>query len=125
MSDLALRIIRGATTTSANTKEAIQESSEELARELIKVNNINPEDIAMFFITMTDDLTALNASSAIRSAVKWEHVPFFTAQEPNIDGMLPFCIRVSVQYNTTKAQDEIKHVYLREAAKLRPDLSKN
>ena len=32
------------------------------------------------------------------------------------------CIRVLVLWNTEKGQDEIRHVYLRDAVKLRPDL---
>jgi chorismate mutase len=35
---------------------------------------------------------------------------------------LPRVIRVLVHWNTEVPQAEVKHVYLREAVKLRPDL---
>jgi chorismate mutase len=35
---------------------------------------------------------------------------------------LPFCIRVLIHWNTDKEQSEIKHIYLHNAVKLRPDL---
>jgi chorismate mutase len=34
---------------------------------------------------------------------------------------LPRCIRILVHWNTTKSIEEIRHVYLGEAAVLRPD----
>jgi chorismate mutase len=40
-----------------------------------------------------------------------------------VQGSLPRCIRFMVQVNTDKSQSEIKHVYLNEAKRLRPDLS--
>jgi chorismate mutase len=44
------------------------------------------------------------------------------AREIPVMGSLQLCIRVLIHWNTDKAQDEIKHVYLRDAVKLRPDL---
>ena len=41
-----------------------------------------------------------------------------------VPGSLPLCIRVLIHWNTDKQQSEIEHVYVREAKKLRPDLSK-
>jgi chorismate mutase len=43
----------------------------------------------------------------------------------SVPGMLPRCIRVLLHWNTDKAQSEIRHIYLREAARLRPDLASN
>ncbi|GAB5515109.1 MAG: hypothetical protein Rhob2KO_28340 [Rhodopirellula baltica] len=44
--------------------------------------------------------------------------------EVSVEGSLPRCIRVLLHWNTTKSQSEIQHVYIRDAVKLRPDLSK-
>jgi chorismate mutase len=41
-----------------------------------------------------------------------------------ISGSLPLCIRVLLHWNTDKSQQEIEHVYVREAKRLRPDLTK-
>jgi chorismate mutase len=45
------------------------------------------------------------------------------ALEISVPGGLPKCIRLMVSVNTEKSQKEIRHVYLNNAIKLRPDLS--
>ena len=56
-----------------------------MVKQIIEKNNIKPEtDIVMLFLTMTSDLRSFNASSAIRQGMDWQHVPFFTSQEPEI-----------------------------------------
>ena len=47
-------------------------------------------------------------------------------QEMYVEGSLPMCIRVMVQVQREKANlnQETRHIYLRGAAKLRPDLAK-
>jgi chorismate mutase len=116
--------IRGATTVISNNPEEIKQASLEVIRQIVTLNNISQEDIIMVFGTMTSDLTAYNASAAIRQGMNWNDVPFFTSQEPTIDGMLPRCIRVLVQIYSDKSKSEIQHVYLNDAIKLRPDLNK-
>ncbi len=120
---MGLVAIRGATTVNADTAEEIKAASVEMVKEIIEKNNIKAEsDIVMLFLTMTSDLKSLNASSAIRTGMGWQHIPFFTSQEPEIEGMLARCIRVLVQCNLPVKQEEVKHVYLGEAVNLRPDL---
>ncbi len=114
--------IRGATTVTANSAEEIKHASVELAKTIIQENNISPENIIMVFLTMTADLTAFNASAAIRLGLNWSDVPFFTSQEPEIEGMLPLCIRILIQVQSDMDKSKVKHIYLGEAAKLRPDL---
>jgi chorismate mutase len=114
--------IRGATTVTANTVEEIKKASVELVQAIVDQNQIQEENIIMVFLTMTDDLTAFNASSAIRLGMNWNLVPFFTSQEPSIEGMLPLCIRVLIQIHSSTPRDKVKHVYLGQAAHLRPDI---
>lgn len=114
--------IRGATTVNNNSAEEIKSACVEMMQKLVEQNNINPDDITMVFLTMTKDLTAYNAASAIRLGMNWSEVPFFTSQEPDIEAGLEKCIRTLVQVHTNKSKSEIKHVYLGGAAKLRPDL---
>ena len=82
--------IRGATTVSSNSAEEIKSASVELVKAIVEQNHIQEENIIMVFLTMTDDLTAYNASSAIRIGMNWNLVPFFTSQDQRIDGMLSF-----------------------------------
>lgn len=120
---MRLVAIRGATTVKTDSEEEIRTAAVELVKQIIEKNDIKPEsDIVMMFLTMTSDLRSFNASSAIRQGMNWQHVPFFTSQEPEIKGMLSHCIRILVQCNLSVAQENVKHVYLGEAANLRPDL---
>ena len=50
-------------------------------------------------------------------------MPLFDTVEPAVEGSLPMCIRVLILIDTDKEPQEIRHVYLGEAQKLRPDLS--
>ena len=44
-------------------------------------------------------------------------------REMDVDGAIKMCLRVLICVNTSKNQKEIKHQYLKGAAKLRPDIT--
>ncbi len=73
--------------------------------------------------TTTSDLNAEFPALAARQ-LGWLDVPLLCSHEMGVPTALSRCIRVLVLWNTNKAPNEIRHVYLREAAALRPDLSK-
>ena len=50
-------------------------------------------------------------------------VPLLCAREIDVPGGMPMCIRILLHLNTEKRQQEIVHVYLRDARKLRPDMN--
>ncbi len=116
--------IRGAVTVDVNSVDAIKSATVGMAKQIIEKNGFLQDDIVMVFMTMTSDLTAYNASAALRLGLGWDDVPFFTSLEPDIDGGLKRCIRILIQVQSEKSKDQIEHVYLGEAAKLRPDLKK-
>lgn len=74
---------------------------------------------------MTADLDATFPARAIREIEGWEMVPLMCSVEIPVKGSLPNCIRLMVQVNTDKSQRDIRHVYLNEAQRLRPDLSQS
>ena len=113
------RGVRGATTATANTREAICTATQELLRRLIESNEIPLEEISSAFFTVTDDLDAEYPALAARE-MGWIHVPLLCAREIPVPGGLARCIRVLLHVNTETAQEQIRHVYLREAAILRP-----
>ncbi len=117
------RGIRGATTVTQNDEQEILKETVLLLDEIVKRNDVKPEDICSVWITMTHDLDATFPARAIRSLNGWDLVPLMCAVEIPVQGSLPRCIRLMVQVNTEKSQQEIKHVYLNEAQRLRPDLS--
>jgi chorismate mutase len=121
---MPIRGIRGATTASANTREAILDATCELLEALVKMNGVCVEDIASVIFTLTPDLDAAFPASAAR-AIGWTHVPLLDLSAPRVGNDLARCIRVLVHWNTDCAQMDIKHVYLRDARNLRPDLAKD
>ena len=118
---MALRGIRGATTTAANTKEDIIERTRELLEEMVRVNDIRIEEIASALFSVTGDLDAEFPAVAAR-LIGWLHTPLFCTLEIPVPGSLGSCVRVLIHVNSEKPQDEMRHVYLHEAKSLRPDL---
>lgn len=121
MAEKVLRGIRGATTVERNSSEEILAASGELLDALIKENNIDAEDIASIILTMTGDLDACFPAKAVRDK-GFTYVPLMCASEINVPGSLARCIRILVHVNTVKPQREIKHIYLKDAERLREDL---
>lgn len=116
------RGIRGATTVTNNEEAEILRETVILLREIVERNDVIAENISNVWITMTNDLDATFPARAIREIEGWELVPLMCSTEIPVKGSLPKCIRLMVQMNTDKSQSEIRHVYLNEAKKLRPDL---
>lgn len=117
-----VRGVRGATTASENTREAVLEATRELLQEVLRVNEINdPEDIASILFTTTPDLTATFPAEAARE-IGLQLVPLLCASEIAVPGRLPRCVRILLHLNTTKSLSDIVHVYLRDAKSLRPDI---
>ncbi|MFN3974859.1 MAG: chorismate mutase [Dehalococcoidia bacterium] len=118
MKPIVCRGVRGATTASANTREAILEATKELLHALVTANSLDTQDIAMALFTTTRDLNAEFPAVAARQ-MGWESVPLMCTHEMEVPDGLPRCIRVLLLVNTDKAQEEIRHIYLREAVNLR------
>ena len=119
MAESVLRGIRGAITVERNSAKEILAASGELLDAIIKENDIVAEDIASIIFTMTADLDACFPAKAARDK-GFKYVPLLDAL--NVPGSLARCIRILVHVNTAKSQKEIKHIYLKEAARLREDL---
>jgi chorismate mutase len=117
-----IRGMRGATTASQNTEEAIISATEELLAKLIEVNEIKPELVASVFISTTEDINAAFPARALRKFSGWTYVPVMCMREMPVDNSLQMCIRVMLHVNTNQTQQDINHVYLNNAKVLRPDL---
>lgn len=119
---MSTRGIRGATTVAEDEAETILQATRELLEAIVKENaSMRPEDIGSAIFTVTEDLTATFPAQAARQ-MGWSMVPMMCAREIPVPGALPRVIRVLVHWNTDTPQSEIKHIYLRDAVKLRPDL---
>jgi chorismate mutase len=116
------RGVRGATTTDANTRDEIRAATRQLLTRMIRVNGIKSEDVACAMFTVTRDLNAEFPAFAARQ-LGWGDVPLLCSYEIDVPGSLPRCIRILANWNTSKLQREITHVYIKGAKKLRPDFS--
>lgn len=119
---MRVRAIRGAITVACNAREDILEATHELLDGLIAANALAPDDVISAQFTMTRDLDAAFPAEAARE-MGWNHIPLICMAEIDVPGALPRCIRIMVHTYTQRAASEIRHLYMREAVKLRPDLS--
>ena len=114
--------IRGATTLGVAESAhatAVVEATRELLLELTAANQLTPDRIVSAFFTVTPDLQIAFPAEAAR-ALGWREVPLICAVEIDVPGALPRCIRVLLHVEHEVAR--VRHVYLRGARELRPDL---
>jgi chorismate mutase len=116
------RGIRGATTVSSNNKERILAAAKKLLKEMTKTNKIEIKDIAAIFFTTTPDLNAEFPAAATRELGWPSHLALICGHEMSVPNALPHCLRVLMLVNTEKEPEEIMHVYLGEAKKLKDQL---
>lgn len=119
---MTTRGVRGATTIEVDTKENVLSATKELLDAILRANSgLKTDDIVSAIFTVTDDIVSAYPALAARQ-IGWTQVPMMCAREIPVEGSLPLCIRVLIHWNTEKLQSEIKHVYLCNTVKLRPDL---
>jgi chorismate mutase len=117
---MPVRGVRGAIVAPDNTKEAILSVTRELLLAMIAANDIQPEDVASAWFTTSPDLNAEFPALAAR-ALGWYDVALLCTHEMNVPHGLKNCVRILIHLNTDRPAHAIKHIYLGEAANLRPD----
>lgn len=118
---MKVRALRGAVTADADDKDEIIKCTTELLEEMLDRNDVATDDIIFVIFTSTSDLHAEFPAAAGRK-LGLSHVPVLCAGELDVVGALPNTIRVMMLINTDKAQDLLRHVYLKDARQLRMDL---
>ncbi|EAQ77588.1 chorismate mutase [Blastopirellula marina] len=118
----ACRGVRGATTVESNNREEILRATRELLALMIRQNGIEGKDVGSAIFTVTSDINAEFPALAARQ-LGWMDVPLICTHEISVPGSLPLCIRIMLNWNTAKCQKDIQHVYIKQAVRLRPDLS--
>jgi chorismate mutase len=117
---MRLFALRGANDVSTNEAEAILAATDELMRELMRRNALEPEAMVSCIFTLTDDLDAEFPAVAARN-LGLNRVPLLCAREVPVPGSLPQVIRVLIHYYAPE-EHEPRHVYLGQAQSLRADL---
>lgn len=117
---MPVKAIRGATTSDDNSREAILAATEELLDEILEANKIDAKDIISIIFTATEDLDAEFPAVAARN-MGLTDVPLLCCRELSVKGAPEKCLRILLHLDTDAG--EVKHVYLKEAKKLRSDLA--
>ncbi len=118
----ACRGIRGATTLdSGQSGEQLSAAVQDLLGEMTERNGVAVEDVAALIFTLQDDVGTVNPAAAAR-VLGFSPVPLLMVREHGGDTRVSRCLRALMLVNTRLTQSRVRHVYLRGAAVLRPDL---
>jgi chorismate mutase len=112
--------LRGANVVAANDRAAILGATDELVREILDRNDLDPERVVSAVFTLTDDLDAEFPAVAARR-LGLHRVPLLCAREIPVPGALPRVVRILLHYYAPE-DHESRHVYLGDAQSLRDDL---
>ena len=121
MTSATVRGLRGASTCRVDTVEEIGEVTRELVLAMLERNGIDHDDVISVLFTTTPDLVAGFPATAARD-IGFGDVPLLCASEIAVPGAMARVVRVLMHAYTTRARDELRHVYLRNALSLRDDL---
>lgn len=114
--------LRGATTATEDSPEAISAATVELLEALFERNRVTPGDVVSIFFTSTPDLTSSYPAEGART-LGLGQVPLLCALDAPVEGSVERCIRVLVHLYRSLEPASLRHAYLRGARGLREDLS--
>jgi chorismate mutase len=115
-----LHALRGATSVGRNDADSILSATRELLSELMRRNELGPDQMVSCIFSATGDLDAEFPAVAARD-LGLNRVPLLCAREIDVPGSPERVIRVLLHYYADDGH-RAQHVYLGEARKLRPDL---
>ncbi|RAK06200.1 chorismate mutase [Halanaerobium saccharolyticum] len=113
--------IRGAISAKANTEKDILEATKEIMQNLMQENDLQKEDLISIITTTTDDLTKVYPGKALRE-IGYNLTPILCMQEMKVEMSSQKMIRLLIHVDGKRDKSQVKHQYLRNAKKLRPDL---
>lgn len=114
--------IRGAITVVENSSQALEDATNEILGALVKENNIDKNLISNVIFTLTPDLNAAFPAKFARISFGWDDVAMLCCHELDVPDSLKMCLRVLIVLNCNE-NFVPKHVYLKGAKALRPDLN--
>lgn len=119
---MPVRALRGATTLDVDAPDHIRERVKALMAALYERNGLDNDQLISVLVTGTSDITTFHPVTAARE-FGLDDVPLLGAQELEIEGTLPRCVRVLLHVETDRPRSELRHVFLEGAVVLRPDLT--
>jgi len=115
-----VKAVRGATTVAHDDGDALRDAVIELIDAIRQANSFRDDEVISALFTVTPDLISGFPAEAARAA-GWHDVPLLCSSEIGVPGALPRCLRVLLHIETHWKVPP-RHVYLREARALRPDI---
>ncbi len=112
--------VRGATTVPRNDQDEILSATRTLLSRILVENGLHIEDIVSAFFVVTRDLTAAYPAKAARQ-IGWTDAALLCAADMDVQGSLERCVRVLLHVYAERRSEAVRHVYLGDAASLRPD----
>lgn len=119
---MSITSIRGAITVLENSVSSILDGTRELLIEIEKRNNIDKNKVISIIFTCTSDLDKAYPAKAARE-LGYTNVSLMCLNEMQVEGSLNMCIRLMVFCDLNIEQKDVRHVYLKDAIILRPDLN--
>lgn len=114
--------MRGATTLDEDTPEQVNKRVQELVTAMLEENGLASDSLVSILFTATPDVHSGFPATAARG-LGLDDVPLMGAQELDVAGALPLCVRVMMHVETDRPRHQVNHVYLHGARSLRPDLA--
>ena len=118
---MKVRAARGAIVVAEDTATSMHASTGRLLASLLERNGVEHDDLISILFTVTDDLRSAFPAEAARRMGMGD-VPLLCAREIPVAGAMPSVVRVLMHFHSERALDEVTHVYLDGAEKLRDDL---
>src|SRR5690606_6169310 len=103
---IAVRAIRGATTVDSDDREEVLARTSELVKAMLERNGVDHDDLISAILTATSDIRSAFPAEGARAAGLVD-VPLIGAQELDVEGSLPRCIRVMIHVNTDRPRSAI------------------
>lgn len=110
--------IRGATTVTENSINALREATIELLSTMINENSIEIDKISHVIFTTTPDLNAAFPAKFARIELGFEEVAMMCFHEMNVENAIDMCLRVLIVLNCDE-NFKPKFIYLKGASNLR------
>jgi chorismate mutase len=120
---MTVRGIRGAIDVSRDDGTEILSATHRLLEAMVAANRVRPGDVATAIFSLTPDLHSQFPAIAARQ-LGWTEVPLLCCAELDIPGAMERVIRVLLLVNTRVPASKIRHQYLGNTHRLRPDLKK-
>jgi chorismate mutase len=119
---MGVRAVRAAIQVDRDDPADILAGTRELLTEVVRANELDHADLISIVFTLTPDLTSCFPAAAARD-LGLTDVPLLCATEVDVPGALPRVVRLLAHVESDRPRSAVRHVYLRGATGLRPDLA--